>query len=52
LPLAGATKKVAETLAISVRTVETHRAKIMLKPGIHSIGELVRYAVRNGLIDA
>ena len=45
-------KEVAATLDISVRTVEAHRTKIMLKLGIHSFAELVRYAVRNGLIDA
>jgi DNA-binding CsgD family transcriptional regulator len=45
-------KEVAATLDISVRTVEAHRTKIMLKLGIHSFAELVRYAVRHGLIDA
>jgi DNA-binding CsgD family transcriptional regulator len=35
-----------------VNTVETHRAKIMSKLDLHSISELVRYAIRNRLIDA
>jgi DNA-binding NarL/FixJ family response regulator len=45
-------KDVATTLNISVKTVETHRANIMLKLNLHSIGDLVRYAIRNGIIEA
>ncbi|HUK33420.1 MAG TPA: response regulator transcription factor [Vicinamibacterales bacterium] len=45
-------KEVAVALNISVNTVETHRAKIMSKLELHSIGDLVRYAIRNRLIDA
>jgi DNA-binding NarL/FixJ family response regulator len=45
-------KEVAAALNISVNTVETHRAKIMSKLELHSIGDLVRYAIRNRLIDA
>jgi len=44
-------KEVAGVLGISVRTAETHRANIMLKLDIHSIVELVRYAVRNRIIE-
>jgi DNA-binding NarL/FixJ family response regulator len=44
-------KEIASTLFISVRTVETHRAAIMRKLEIGSIVELVRYAVRNKLIE-
>lgn len=43
-------KQIGTTLFISTRTVETHRAKIMLKLDIHSVSELVRYAVRSRLI--
>lgn len=43
-------KEVASVLGISVRTVETHRARIMRKLGAHSIGDLVRHAIRKGLI--
>jgi DNA-binding NarL/FixJ family response regulator len=43
-------KEVSTILGISVKTVQTHRAKIMRKLGINSIVELVRYAVRNNLI--
>jgi len=44
-------KEVAGVLGISVRTAETHRANIMLKLDIHSIVELVHYAVRNRIIE-
>jgi DNA-binding NarL/FixJ family response regulator len=42
-------KEVAALLDISVKTVETHRANIMVKLNLHSITELVRYAIRNNL---
>jgi DNA-binding NarL/FixJ family response regulator len=41
---------VASILGISIKTVETHRAHIMLKLGCESIAELVRYAVRNLMV--
>jgi DNA-binding NarL/FixJ family response regulator len=44
-------KEVAAALDISVKTVETHRAAIMRKLELDSIADLVRYAIRNGLID-
>jgi DNA-binding NarL/FixJ family response regulator len=44
-------KEVASALEISVRTVEAHRASLFRKLGIDSIAELVRYAIRNHLID-
>ena len=43
-------KEVAAALHISVNTVETHRARIMSKLDLHSMGDLVRYAIRNLLI--
>jgi DNA-binding CsgD family transcriptional regulator len=43
---------VAASLGISVKTAETHRANIMRKLEIHSVSELVRYAVRNQIIEA
>ena len=43
-------KEIAAELGIAVRTVETHRAKIMLKLGLHSVTELVHYAIRNEII--
>ena len=43
-------KEIAALLGITVRTVETHRAKIMLKLGLHSLAELVHYAIHNEII--
>jgi DNA-binding NarL/FixJ family response regulator len=45
-------KVVAGTLGISVKTAETHRAKIMRNLRLNSFSELVRYAVRHGIIKA
>lgn len=44
-------KEIAAALNLSVYTVEAHRGKIMEKLNLHSTGELVRFAVRHGLID-
>jgi DNA-binding NarL/FixJ family response regulator len=46
------TREVGATLGISVKTAEAHRANIMRKLGAHSIGEVVRYAIRNRLVEA
>jgi DNA-binding CsgD family transcriptional regulator len=43
-------KEISSALAISVRTVETYRARLMLKLGATSIAQLVHYAIRNRLI--
>jgi DNA-binding NarL/FixJ family response regulator len=43
-------KDVANLLGISVNTAEAHRANIMLKLGLHSLAELVHYAIRNQII--
>jgi len=43
-------KEIAALLRISVKTAETHRARMMAKLGLHSMSELVRYAVRNHII--
>jgi DNA-binding NarL/FixJ family response regulator len=45
-------KEVAAALGISVKTVESHRANIMRKLEIRSVVDLVRYAVRNRLVEA
>jgi DNA-binding NarL/FixJ family response regulator len=45
------TQDIAQTLNISVKTVETHRSQLMERLGIHDIAGLVRYAIRVGLIN-
>ena len=44
-------KEVAHILQISVKTVESHRANVMEKLGLHSVTELVRYAIRNNIVE-
>jgi DNA-binding NarL/FixJ family response regulator len=44
-----ATKEVAHRLHVSVKTVETHRRQIMEKLDLHSVAELTKYAIREGL---
>ena len=52
LVVEGATsKEVARRLDISVKTAENHRANILDKLGVRNTAELVRYAVRKGLLD-
>lgn len=46
------TKEVAVALDLSVKTAETHRANIMRKLELHSISELVMYAVGNNIVQA
>ena len=45
------TKKIATLLGISVKTADTHRTKVMAKLDIHQTAGLVRYAIRNGMIE-
>jgi DNA-binding NarL/FixJ family response regulator len=44
------TRGIAERLHVSVKTVETHRAQLMDRLGIHDVAGLVRFAIRNGLL--
>jgi DNA-binding NarL/FixJ family response regulator len=44
------TKEVAATLGCSVKTAETHRTNFMHKLQLHSVSEVVMYAIRNGII--
>ena len=43
-------KEIAELLSISPATVETHRAHLLQKLGLHNTVEVVRYATRRGII--
>jgi len=45
-------KKIAEVLFISVKTVDSHRTKIMSKLKLHSTADITRYAIRKGLVSA
>jgi len=44
-------KEVAELLHISGKTVETHRSRILEKTGVRNLAELVKYAIKKGMID-
>ena len=44
------TKEIAFTLGVSVKTVETHRMHLIRKLSVNSIAELVKYAIREGLV--
>jgi len=46
-----ANKEIGSLLGISTKTAETHRARIMAKLEVHSMNELVRYAIRNRIIE-
>jgi DNA-binding NarL/FixJ family response regulator len=46
------TKEIAAKLGLSVKTVETHRANVMRTLGLDSVQDVVRYAIRNGIIEA
>ncbi len=52
LAAGSSNKEVAHSLGISIRTAETHRATVMRKLGLDSLATLVRYAIRNNIIDA
>jgi DNA-binding NarL/FixJ family response regulator len=43
-------KEVAALLNLSVKTVQTHRANITRKLNLHSLGQLIHYAIRNGIV--
>jgi DNA-binding NarL/FixJ family response regulator len=44
-------KEIATVLGLSVYTIEAHRGRVMEKLNLHSTGELVRFALRSGMID-
>jgi len=43
-------KEIANTLSLSIYTVESHRGSVMEKLNLHNTGDIVRFALRNGLI--
>jgi len=45
-------KDVAHLLGITVKTAEAHRTSVMSKLGLHSVGDLIRYAIREKLVEA
>jgi DNA-binding CsgD family transcriptional regulator len=45
-------KQIGESLGISIKTAEAHRANVMRKLALHSIVELVRYAIKNKIVEA
>ena len=45
-------KEISALLGITVRTVETHRANIMLKLGLHSLADLIHFAIRHNIVPA
>jgi len=47
----SSTKEIARKLAISVKTVESHRTNAFRTLGVHSVSEVVRYAIRNGIVE-
>lgn len=44
--------QIGDKLSISPRTVETHRTRVLHKLGLHNQSELIRYALRNGVLNA
>jgi DNA-binding NarL/FixJ family response regulator len=45
-------KEIGGALKITTKTAETHRARLMAKLSLHSVADLVRYAIRNQIIEA
>ena len=45
-------KEIAESLFISVKTVETHKGNILEKLGLRNSAELIKYAIKNNIVPA
>jgi hypothetical protein len=50
LAAGGTSREIARQLGVSVKTVETHRAQLMHRIGIHDLAGLVRFAVQVGIV--
>jgi DNA-binding NarL/FixJ family response regulator len=50
IALGGSSRDIAQQLALSTKTIDTHRAQIMERVGVHDLAGLVRYALRIGLV--
>jgi len=48
----NSTKQIAAMLAISAKTADSHRTRLMAKLGVHEVAALVRYAIRQGIVAA
>ena len=48
----NSSKEAAALLNLSVKTIETHRTNVMHKLDVHSVADLVLYAVRNSIVQA
>jgi len=46
------TKEIARAMALSVKTIDSHRTNLMNQLNIHDLAGLVRYAIRNGITTA
>ena len=42
-------KEIAQSIHISIKTVETHRQHIMQKVGVHNVASLTKFAIREGI---
>ena len=47
----NSSKEVATLMGVSLKTIESHRSSLMNKLGIHKVANLVRFAVREGLVE-
>lgn len=47
----SSTREIAEKLSVSAKTVETHRAQLMERLDIHTVPDLVKFAIRHGLVE-
>ncbi len=51
ISMGNTNQQIAKTLRISIKTVEIHRSNLMAKLGTHSLSDLIRTAIRLGLVE-